>query len=331
MVEPESTRRTDGAEAVKGRFWLGIVVLAVYFATGFYVVGGNEQAAVRRLGRWIKPWRTSGWHYDLPWPLTTRQTVNLAAVRVMTVGTTKTDITAELMPVNRPTPLAFLTGDKNLLQLRATVQYRLSDEHLADFLARHELSEAYLQRLTTAALNDAAVNSGVDYLHTIGLAELHIWLTRRLQADVQRARLGIEIDRVTLEGAEPPVRVQADFLDVANARNDAAKAEQEARTYAEQRLTAANAEVQRLQQQARQDAQSQLATAQGRAARFHSLVAQLMAEAEATQRPYAECRRLAEQRLTLETWRTLLARITRPVIVSAGQPFDLQFVPAPAP
>jgi membrane protease subunit HflK len=316
---------------VKQRFWLGILAIGLYFATGFYVVGGNEQAAIRRFGRWVKPWRTSGWHYDLPWPFTTRQTVNLAAVRVMTVGTTTTEATAELMPVQRSAPLAFLTGDKNLLLLRATVQYHLSDERLAEFLAMHQQADVHLQRLTTAALNDAAVNSGVDYLHTIGLADLHDWLTRRLQADVQRARLGIEIDRVTLDGAEPPVRVQADFLDVANARNDAAKAAQEARTYAEQRLTAANAEVQRQQERARQDAQSQLATAQGRAARFTSLVAQLTAEADSTQRPYADCRRVAEQRLTLEAWKVILARVTRPMIVHSGQPFDLQFVPSPAP
>jgi len=313
---------------VKARIGLVLLALAVYLATGFYVVGGNEQAAVRRFGRWVQPWRTSGWHYDLPWPFTQRQSVNLGAVRVLTVGAVTPAVTDELMPAQRVAPLAFLTGDKNLLQLRATVHYRLSDEHLADFLADHTQPEEYLQRLTMAALNDAAVNCGVDYLHTVGLADLHEWLTRRLQLDVERAWLGIEIERVTLDGAEPPARVQADFLDVANARNEAAKATQDARTLAEQRLAAANAEVQQLQERARQDARAKVGLAQGRAARFTSLVEQLTAEAESTQRPYAECRLLAEQRLTLETWKVILARITRPVVVHSGQPFDLQFVPS---
>jgi modulator of FtsH protease HflK len=315
---------------VKAR-WLLIAAIGIYLAIGFYVVGGNEQAAVRRFGRWVKPWRSSGWHYDLPWPFTRVETVNLAAVRVVTVGTTSAAIGDELLPANRVIPTASLTGDKNLLQLRATVQYRLSEEHLADFLARHQQAEEYLRRLTHTALNEAAVTSGVDYLHTIGLAELHDWLTRRLRSDVEKVRLGIEIDRVTLDGAEPPLRVQADFLDVANARNEAAKAAQEARTYAEQRVTAAKADAQQSQERARQESQSKLASAQGRAARFTSLVQQLEAEAAASQRSYAECRRLAEQRMTIETWKTILSRITRPVIVHAGQPLDLQFVPAANP
>lgn len=313
------------------RWGWGLLLIAVYLATGFYVVGGNEQAAVRRFGRWVTPWKTSGWHYDLPWPFTTRTTVNLAAVRVQTVGSMSEAIGDELLPAQRKTPQALLTGDKNLLQLRASVHYRLKDESLGDFLTTHHQPELYLQRLTTTALNEAAVNAGVDYLHTLGLAELHDWLTRRLQADVQRTRLGIEIDRVTLDGAEPPVRVQADFLDVANARNEAAKATQDARTYAEQRLTAAKAEQQRLQELARQDAGTRRANADGRAARFLSLVEQLTAEAESTQRPYAECRQWAEHRLILDTWKTILARVTRPMIVHAGQPFDLQLQPPSTP
>ncbi len=313
------------------RRWLTIAAVALYFATGFYVVGGNEQAAVRRFGRWVKPWRSSGWHYDLPWPFTRVETVNLTAVRVLSVGNTTAGIGEELLPANRVVPAAFLTGDKNLLQLQATVQYRLSDEHLADYLARHQQVERHLQRLLTAALSDAAINRGVDYMHTIGLAELHERLTQRLRTDADRARLGVEIDRVTLDTAEPPLRVQADFLDVANARNDAAKAVQESRTYAEQRLTAATAEARQQQERARQDTQARVAAAQGRSARFASLVDQLTAEAAMSQRPYDECRRRAEQRLTLETWKVILARITRPVLVHSGQPFDLQFVPATPP
>ena len=313
------------------RWAWGAMLAAVYFATGFYVVGGNEQAAVRRFGRWVTPWKTSGWHYDLPWPFTQRFTVNLAAVRVLTVGNVTEVIGDELLPAQRTSPQALLTGDKNLLQLRATVHYRLREESLGDFLATHHQPESYLQRLTIAALNDAAVNSGVDYLHTVGLAELHVWLTRRLQADVQQARLGIEIDRVTLDGAEPPARVQADFLDVSNARNEAAKATQDARTYAEQRLTAARAEQQRLQELARQEAAAKRSLADGRAARFLSLVDQLTAEAESTQRPYAECRRWVEHRLLLDAWKSILSRVTRPVIVHSGQPFDLQLQPATTP
>jgi len=299
----------------------------LYLASGFYVVGGNEQAAVRRFGRLIRPLRSSGWHYDLPAPFCRVDRINLTAVRVLTVGDVSAPIGHELLPAARATPSVFLTGDKNLLQFHASVQYRISEEHLADFLFAHERLEEQLRCLVTSALSDASANAGVDYLHTIGLAELHDWLTVRLRHDAEQARLGIEVDRVTLDGAEPPLRVQADFLDVANARNEAARAAQEARTYAEQRVTAADAEGRQRQDRARQDVQSRMAQARGRSARFVSLVNQIQADAEATGRPYPEGRRFAEQRLTLETWKVLLGRIPRPVIVDRRQPVDLQFVP----
>ncbi len=311
------------------RRWPGglLVVAVAYLVTGFYVVGGNEQAAVRRFGRLTSPLQSSGWHYDLPWPFSRVDRINLTSVRVLTVGATMAPVSDELLPAARATPSVFLTGDKNLLQFRATVQYRLREEHLGDYLFAHARLEEQLHRLVTAALSDASANAGVDYLHTIGLAELHEWLTVRLRHDVERTRLGIEVDRVTLDGAEPPLRVQADFLDVANARNEAARAAQEARTYAEQRVTAAVAEGQQRQDRARQDVQSRLAQARGRSARFISLVNQIQADAETSGRPYVEGRRFAEQRLTLETWKILLGRISRPILVDRGQPFDLQVVP----
>lgn len=312
---------------MSGLRWGLVAAGVVYLATGFYVVGGNEQAAVRRFGRLVQPLKSSGWHYDLPWPLSRVDRINLTAVRVLTVGMVATPMGEELLPAVRETPSVFLTGDKNVLQLRATVQYRVSDELLADFLFAHERFEEQLRRLLTAALSDASANSGVDYLHTIGLAELHEWLTIRLRDDAARLRMGIEIDRVTLDSAEPPLRVQADFLDVANARTETARAEQDARTYSEQRVTATEAEGRQRQDRARQDVQTKLAQAQGRAARFNSLVNQLQSEATTTGRPYIDGRRRAEQRLTIDTWKTILARIPRPVIVDGRRPFDLQFVP----
>lgn len=307
--------------------WGGVIVGVVYLATGFYVVGGNEQAAVRRFGRLVRPLRPSGWHYDLPWPFCRVDRINLTAVRVFTVGAVTVPVEGELLPAVRATPSVFLTGDKNLLQFRASVQYRVSDEHLAEFLFGHDRFEEQLKQLVTTALSDAAANAGVDYLHTVGLAELHEWLTTRVRQDCRHLRMGIEVDRVTLDSAEPPVRVQADFLDVANARNEAARAAQQARTYAEQRVTAATAEGRQQQDRARQDVQTRLAQAQGRAARFVSLVNQIQTDAQSSGRAYAEGRRFAEQRLTLETWKEILSRIPRPLFVDRSQPFDLQFIP----
>ena len=50
--------------------WRGLLVVAMlaYLASGFYVVGGDETAVVRRFGRALSELRHSGLHYELPWP-----------------------------------------------------------------------------------------------------------------------------------------------------------------------------------------------------------------------------------------------------------------------
>jgi membrane protease subunit HflK len=306
--------------------WVALVVVGIYAATGFVVVPGDEQLAVRWCGRFAPPLRAGGWHYVGPWPWAMVDRVNIGALRTASIGVT-VPMTDELLPANRPAPATFLTGDKNLLQLRATVAYRLEPTTIEDGLYRHATPAVVLEGLLIAALTDATSRRGVDALQTSALTDLQLELTEQVRKAVNQFGLGLAIEQVTLDAVEPPTAVQADFLDVANARADAATAVQESRTAGERRVTAATAEGRRLALEAAQAAQARVSAARGRAGRFTALVTQLEAEAERSGRPYADCRTLTERRLTLESWRTLMPRIARPIFVDRGQQLDLQLRP----
>jgi membrane protease subunit HflK len=302
--------------------WLAMALLLAYLASGFYVVGGDETAVVRRFGRAQPEVRRSGLHYEPPWPLSRVDRVNLAAVRTLTVGA-EPSLESELMPASTPRTPAFLTGDKNILLVRASVQYRVPEDRLPAYLFDQADVTGRLRLLVETALTDTASRCGVDYLHTFGLAELNQRLTRRLREDVRTANMGVEIDLITLERVEPPARVQAEFLDVANARAEAAKAVHDARTYSEQRLAAATSEANQLRQRASAERSAHIARAQGQAARYEQLVAQIAADATQSGRNYAESRKLAIRRLTLDTLAQALSRVARRVVIDAGQPIDL--------
>lgn len=310
--------------------WVALAVVGCYIATGFMIVPGDEQLAVRWCGRFAPPLRSGGWHYVGPWPWATVDRVNIGALRTASIGVTL-PMTDELLPANRPTPATFLTGDKNLLQLRATVAYRLDSSAIKDGLYRHAVPEAELESLLVSALTDATSRRGVDALQTSALSDLQVELTGEVRTAVTDLGLGLVIEQVTIDAVDPPTAVQADFLDVANARADAATAVQEARTAGERRVTAATAEGRRLVLEAEQAAQVQVAAARGRAARFTALVAQLQAESERSGRSYADCRALTERRLTLESWQSVMPRIARPIFVDRGQQLDLQLRPEPLP
>jgi len=316
---------------VKRVIAVAVALLFVYFASGVYVVGGNEKVVVRRFGRFDPNLQSSGLHYELPWPWCRVDRVNLTAVRTLSLGETAIGSANELLPANAPRPPAWLTGDKNILLVRTSVQYRLQENRIAIFLFDQADVTARLRLIVETALTETVSRCGVDYLHTLGLIELNQRLTRQVRLAVDDAELGIDIDLVTLDRVEPPARVQAEFIDVANARAEAAKAMHDARTAFEQRLAAANSDAAQLNQQALQQQTASAARARGSAARFEQLISQIEIDATSSGRDYTASRALAIQRLTLETLQQALTRVAKRVIVDAREPIDLNLPGGPLP
>jgi membrane protease subunit HflK len=296
-----------------------------YLASGFYVVGGADKAVVRRYGKPLPALRGSGLWWDAPWPLSRIDRINTTAVRTLTIGDPAAN-GDELLPALRPRSGAVLTGDSNLLHVRASVQYHVWESRIADFLYRRQSVEAELRLLLEAAVTEAAAHTGVDDLQTLGLSALNLQLTERLRGDA--ARLGVEIDQVTLDRVDPPVLVQADFLDVSNARAEAARVRHQAQTAGEQRQAAAAADAQQLLAAARTEAQTLRSQAQADADRFRQLTAQIAADAAASGRTYAESRRLAEQRLTTDALSAALSQVRRRWLFDTADPVILNLRPA---
>ncbi|MCA9116135.1 MAG: hypothetical protein KDA79_13695, partial [Planctomycetaceae bacterium] len=224
-----------------------LLVLAAWLTSGFYIVRGNEQAVLQRFGRLVtsaggQPQVVgSGLHIDLPWPLSRVSRLNLNEVRTLSVGLSESDIPSEssfLQTVGEAASSQFLTGDRNILNLQVTAQYRIAGPAVGKYLFGSRSPEDRLRRMMETAVADFVSRSGVDYVHPLGLAELRILLTRAVRQAADEAELGIEIDEVSVSSVHPPVRVKAYFLDVSNARADYEKYINSARSYEEQKLAA---------------------------------------------------------------------------------------------
>ena len=333
-VEPISNirltpSRTDNV-TTNSRFrslsiWLNIAaVVVLYLLTGFFIVPANEQALIRRFGRADAALRASGLHFDLPWPLTRVDRVNFNEVRTLSLG----DIEADpnfLLPTAAVRPATFLTGDKNLLLLTINVQYRVSEEHVADWLYRSQSPIQRLQRLVETTTTDLVSRSGVDFVHTQGLADLNNRLLRDVRQQAAALRLGCEVEQVTVDRAEPPARAKAEFLDVSNARADMARSIHEARGYAEQKLAESQADARKIADDAERDRQTKDSAAKGSADRFEKLIAQIRRDADDGGRTYSSSRQFVMNRLTIETLRDVLGKAKMKFVLDGEQPFDLTF------
>lgn len=311
--------------------WLAAIgVLAgLYLASGVYVVRGNEKAVVRRFGRVVQNvggnvvLRGSGLHYDLPWPLASIDRVNLNEVRSLTIGTTDIDESSgNLGDFLRSTAAVdrsqFLTGDKNILNLQITVQYRISAENPDDFLFHSESPVDHLRLLAETATADLVARSGVDFVHPLGLVELRQMLTARMRELAVKYRLGIEVDDATISAVYPPPQVKQAFLDVSNARAFRDQSINDARAYAQQLQTKAGVEAWQIRNDAEIAYRQAIEQARGKSDRFRTIVARF----EQHENPQA-VRQLTMQRMYLETMEDILRKVKGKVYLDSGQTIDL--------
>lgn len=309
-----------------------LLALVLYAGTGLYVVRSDEKAVLRRCGKLV---RTSsgtpqlvaaGVHWDLPWPFTRIDRVRINEVRTLSVGVPEAESveTDQFLPAQAVSRRSqFLSGDKNVLNVYFTVQYRIDESRIERFLFGSVTPEQHLRRAAEAAMADAVIQSGVDFVHTLGHAELRQYVLQRLDRFVDRHGLGVVIEDVGIGSVYPPTRVKAEFLDVMNARADRETYVHQARSYAEERLAAAQAEAQKIRDAAEAERHREIELAAAEADRFRQLAQRLRDAATDAPHSYDAARSLALQREYLDVLESILRRIDTKVLVDDRQPVDL--------
>lgn len=308
------------------------ILLFAWLATGFFAVPGNERAVVRRFGKVVRnpagraELLGSGLHWDLPRPFARVDRVNLNEVRTLSVGSADEDeLTGGgfLRPAGASESAQFLTGDKNILNIKIDVQYRVSEEHVDRYLYALESPETRLKLLAGSVLADYVARAGVDYVHTLGRSELQQLLTERTRELAESHELGLEVDTVTLDAVHPPLRVKAAFLDVSNARADKEQYIHTAASYHEERLQAARAQAQQIIDEALVYREERLEQARAAAESFVRLIEQFRRDERNGVQTYAAARSIAVRRRYLEAMEDILRRVKGKVLLDSGRPVDL--------
>ena len=310
-------------------------LVAVYLATGFYIVRGNEQALVRRFGKADRALVAGGLHFDLPWPLATIERVNVHALRTLSIGITASEafdgagflLNADRDRLGLDREGEFLTGDKNILNLIVNVHYAVTDPHR--YLFGSQSPETGLKLLAESLVAENVAQSSVDYVHPLGLNELQVLLTLAARRAVERQPWGIEVDRVTIGGVLPPVEVKAAFLDVSNARAERDRLVSQEHSRAEKLLAASRAAAGQLADRAQADRLTRVESARGSADRFDRIIEQFRREAGSEGAAYADVRRATMQRLWAGALEELLPRLARKILVDPSQPVDLMLFNPP--
>jgi membrane protease subunit HflK len=250
--------------------YLLLLALLAYIATGVYQVGPDERAVVRRFGAVVARPGPGLW-VGLPWGIDRVDRVQVRTVRQLDVGFAP-DVFADL-PVTPPGQ--YLTGDQNLVNVKLVVEYAIDDRdgELEAFVTNRGQVPAVLAREAEALAGEWAAGRPVDEVLLAGRAALPHWVMDRLPDRLAPHRLGIVVQRVSVDYLAPPDRVaEVSVRDMFEAVNQAQTAirtlENQARQQATERLREAQAMRFRSEQEAAAYRSEKLALARADAESF---------------------------------------------------------------
>ena len=279
----------------------GLVALALlaYLATGIYVIAPGEAAVVRQFGAVIEPRGAPGLHYRLPWPINRLDIVNISEVRRETVGvaTPEEDHTHP----EPPGKLQALSGDTNVIDVEIIVQYQVRDP--AAYLINVQYAPYRLVRdVIRTSVTELATTRNVDTILTVDRQGLQNAIRAEAQARLDAYNSGLAIVGVNLQKAFPPDEVAAAFTDVNRAREDRARAINEAQGYANSLLPQACGQADQVGADAQGYRSNAIGQATGGAQAFESVVK----EYQTNSRIYGE--EVTRYRLYLEMLDKVLKR-----------------------
>ncbi|WP_411816109.1 FtsH protease activity modulator HflK [Hyphococcus sp. DH-69] len=291
--------------AATGGLVAGAVVL-LWLASGIYQVATNELAVVTTFGKYDTV-KGPGLHWHIPAPV---QSVNKQPALTLQ----DTVIPANDRRSGQLSPGLMLTGDKNIVDVAFTVQWKIKSDlvpapgedlpGVAQFVFNIDDPAALVRMTGEAAMREVVGSNTLDFVQTEGRVEVAEESKQLMQAALDSYRAGIDIERVNMTLAEPPTQeVNEAFRDVQAAEQNQATVIQNARQYTNQVVPEARGEAQRILEEARGYAAERTADARGQAARFNEIYTE-----------YAQAPEVTRQRMYLETVERVLGDMDKVIV-----------------
>ncbi len=252
-----------------GAFALGGVLLALWMASGFYIVDAREQGVVLQLGRYNRT-VDAGLQWHMPYPFEKVEIVNLTEVRSVEVGYRSN-------AKNRvPEESLMLTEDQNIIDVQLSVQYDVKDAKafLFNNFAMDRDAKDIVKSVTETAIREVVGRNKVDFVLNEGRGQIAVDTQVLLQQLIDRYNLGVRISKVNINDVQPPEQVLAAFDDAVKAGQDKDKLRNEGLAYANDVIPKARGLAARLMEESQGYRQRVVANAEGEAARFKQVLAE---------------------------------------------------------
>ncbi|MCS6975790.1 MAG: HAD-IC family P-type ATPase, partial [Gemmatales bacterium] len=217
------------------------VLLLAYLASGITIIGPDQIGVVRRFGRVLPKDLQPGLHFRLPWPWEKITKIEPARLRSVDVGFRAFGPLAGELTWSAPHAQGMLrleeealmiTGDGNLIEVKARVFYRPEDPHRYLFVVSDV--EAVVRAITESLLREAIAERNFTDLLSGGREQVQQQVADRLRELLAHEKdLGIAIDSVAVQDLHPPAQVVDAYYAVTRALSQREQMLVEAKTQSE--------------------------------------------------------------------------------------------------
>ncbi len=249
-----------------------IAFIALVLVSGsFYSIREEEQAVVCTFGS-PQAVTTPGLHFKVPFI----QTVEKVSTTIngFSIGYNSTGAGEEAM---------MITSDYNFLHVDFYAEYRVTDPVKALYASEDPVE--ILKNIAQNCIRTTIGSYTVDSVLTTGKNEIQSNIKQMIIDKLEVYDIGIQLVNITIQDAEPPTEeVSMAFKEVETAKQGKETSVNNANKYRNEMIPAAEAEADRIIQEAEADKQERINEANGQVARFNALYEEYINYPEVTKK-----------------------------------------------
>lgn len=288
-------------------FILVIVVAEVVFGS-FYTIAEEEQAVVCTFGQ-ASAVTEPGLHFKIPF-IQTVDKVN-TTIQGFAIGYSGDEYSD--VNYNGAGGVAdgmMITSDYNFIDVDFYLEYRVIDPVKSVYAS--ENPRLILANVAQNCIRTTIGSYGVDSVLTTGKNEIQSNIKQMIMDKIENLDIGIQLVNITIQDAEPPTdTVIAAFKSVETAKQGKETALNNANKYRNEQIPNAEAEADRIIQDAEAEKQARINEANGQVARFNSMYEE-----------YTKYPLVTKQRMFYETMEDVLPGLK--IVVQGGEGSDVQ-------
>ena len=260
-------------------FLLGVLALVVLLGalTSFYTVDDKQQGVVTTFGR-VTDVVEPGLHFKMPFGIQQVYHVDVNVYQKIELGYF-TDSRGTTVSVEEESSM--ITGDYNIVHVDFLVEYKISDP--VQYLFSSDEPQMILKNLIQSQVRNVVGSSTVDAVLTSGKENIQMQVKELVSQILDEYDIGLTLIEVRIQDAEPPTNeVIEAFKAVETAKQNAEAVVNEAMAYQNAQLPDAQAQADKLLQDAEYLKQKRINEAVEAVAMFEAMYAEYAQNPEIT-------------------------------------------------